>query len=297
MTSPWLPGLLRPAIARRRAGTWVGDLIFELTHPDGATSAVLVDRPGVPASTFGCDGDNFDLWLDDEGTDGPVENQCAGTPPALFGQATPNQALSAFDGLVADGDWTLTISDNATPDPGTLEEWCLEITHEVTTPGPHTVTASVGSGNGTITPPSQSVDHGDSANFTVTPDPGWSVDSVSGDTCSPTDADGWTATNITADCAVTASFVIDSYTVTPSAGPGGSISPATPQTVDHDQTWQFTLIPDPGHAIDTVGGSCGGSLSGDVYTTDPVTEDCTVEAGFKVLVDAVFDDRFEVSQP
>ena len=35
----------------------------------------VVDQPGVPASTFGCSGSNFDATLDDDAAD-PVEDQC-----------------------------------------------------------------------------------------------------------------------------------------------------------------------------------------------------------------------------
>lgn len=354
--------------------TWVGDLVFSLTHPDTSTEAVLVDGPGIPASTYGCGIDDFDLWLDDEGGDGPVEDMCGSSPPALFGSPTPNQPLSTFDGLPANGDWTLNARDTfASADNGVLNEWCLRVTLGSSGSGPHgvtaavgsgsgsvspasqsivdggsasfavipdpgydvvsvtgdtcspfdagggewvangiveacavtanfeaqqtdyTVTASVGAGNGNISPASQTVGSGGTASFTVTPDTGWSVDSVTGDSCSPSDAGGgsWMASNITADCAVTADFQVNSHTVTPSAGAGGSVTPSTPQAVDYGQTLQFTLTPDSGYMIDSVDGSCGGSLAGAAYTTGPITGDCTFEATFQVLVDEVFDDRFE----
>jgi len=281
--------------------SWVGDLAFRLTHPNGSAQAMVVDRPGVPTSTYGCSGSNFDLWTDDEGTDGPVEDQCAGSPPALFGNPTPNDPLSVFDGLPANGSWTLNASDSVTPDPGTLVEWCLEITHAVTTPGPHTVTASVGGGSGTITPASQSVDHGNSASFTVTPDPGWSVDTVTGDTCTPIDAGGgsWTAANITADCAVTATFQINSYTVTAATGSGqGSITPSS-QSVDHGNSASFTVTPDPGWSVDTVTGDTCTPIDagGGSWTAANITAACAVEAGFVPQTDEVFEDRFEFSGP
>lgn len=69
------------------------------------------------------------------------------------------------------------------------------------------------------------------------------------------------------------------YTVTPNAGPNGSIAPATPQTVNAGATATFSVNADPGYAA-TVGGSCGGSLSGNVYTTAPVGADCSVVASF-----------------
>jgi trimeric autotransporter adhesin len=113
--------------------TWVGDLIFTLQHVPSGTTVTLIDRPGVPASTFGCSGDNYDVTVDDEGLDTPIENQCVAPPPAITGQAIggdpPNASLlAAFDGLSIQGDWTLTVTDNATGDTGTLNEWCVIVT-------------------------------------------------------------------------------------------------------------------------------------------------------------------------
>ncbi|NCT66977.1 MAG: hypothetical protein GXC76_04940 [Rhodanobacteraceae bacterium] len=77
------------------------------------------------------------------------------------------------------------------------------------------------------------------------------------------------------------------HVVTPSVGAGnGTITPATPQTVNHGATTSFTLAPAGGFRIDTVEGTCGGSLAGSVYTTNPVNADCTVIAKFAVDVAA-----------
>ncbi|HET6545643.1 MAG TPA: S8 family serine peptidase, partial [Rhodanobacteraceae bacterium] len=71
------------------------------------------------------------------------------------------------------------------------------------------------------------------------------------------------------------------HTVTPSVGtPSGTIAPSTPQTVDDGDTIDFTLTPDSGFHINNVGGTCGGNLAGSVFTTDPVTANCTVIANF-----------------
>ena len=53
----------------------------------------------------------------------------------------------------------------------------------------------------------------------------------------------------------------------------------------------FTVTPDPNYAIDTVGG-CGVTLAGGIYTTAPVTTDCTVTATFKPD-DIIFADGFD----
>lgn len=69
------------------------------------------------------------------------------------------------------------------------------------------------------------------------------------------------------------------YTVTPSSGANGSISPNTAQTVNSGSTTAFTVTPAGGYTA-SVGGTCGGSLVGTTYTTNAIVADCTVSATF-----------------
>ncbi|MEQ1518741.1 MAG: dockerin type I domain-containing protein [Usitatibacteraceae bacterium] len=69
------------------------------------------------------------------------------------------------------------------------------------------------------------------------------------------------------------------YTVTPTAVPAGSITPFTPQTVLFGGQVSFTITPQPGLTA-VVTGTCGGTLAGNVFTTLPVTNDCTVNVAF-----------------
>jgi len=73
---------------------------------------------------------------------------------------------------------------------------------------------------------------------------------------------------------------IAAWTITPSAGAHGSIAPATPQIVGDGAGLAFTLAADAGYHLDGVGGSCGGTLAGTVYTVAAVHADCTIEASF-----------------
>ncbi|HEY6942827.1 PQQ-dependent sugar dehydrogenase [Dokdonella sp.] len=83
------------------------------------------------------------------------------------------------------------------------------------------------------------------------------------------------------------------HTVTPHTGPGGALSPATPQEVDEGGTVAFDVHADAGYAIDAVDG-CGGALAGTLYTTAPIVADCVVDAAFAVSAsDIVFRDGFD----
>lgn len=152
---------------------------------------------------------------------------------------------------------------------------------EIGEPETYTVTPVAGTG-GSISPNTpQQVEEGDTISFTVVANAGFLIDTVTG--CGGT-LSGVTYTTgpITANCTVTASFEEEpaiTYTVTPVAGAGGAIAPNVPQVVKEGATVSFVLTPDSGFMIDAVSG-CGGTLSGNTYTTAPVTANCTVTASF-----------------
>jgi hypothetical protein len=147
----------------------------------------------------------------------------------------------------------------------------------------YSVTATGGSG-GSITPPSQQVNHGSSASFNVGVQTGYHVVSVTGNTCSPSGsgAGTWTAANITANCAVVATFALNEYAVTATAGAGGSITPPS-QTVTHGGNAVFTVTPQVNHVVATVTGStCMPVDNGNgTWTASNITSACSVSANFE----------------
>jgi hypothetical protein len=70
------------------------------------------------------------------------------------------------------------------------------------------------------------------------------------------------------------------YTVTASAGTGGNINPAGAIAVAAGTSKTFTLTPNTGYKVSSVGGTCGGTLNGNSYTTNAVKANCTVAATF-----------------
>jgi serine protease len=137
-------------------------------------------------------------------------------------------------------------------------------------------TATVG---GAISPQSVRVAQGGQATFTVTPSEGYSIQGVTG--CGGALAGNtYTTAPVTAACTVSATFAINRYQVTATAGQGGSISPSTAE-VDHGGTLSFTVSPDAGYLVDTVTG-CGGTLQNTTYVTGPITGACQVQATFRL---------------
>ncbi len=150
----------------------------------------------------------------------------------------------------------------------------------------YTITPSAGA-NGNISPNTpQTVNYNATTSFTVTPNTGYHITSISG--CGGASVSvqpyntpyTYTTGPITADCTVTAGFVINTYTITPSAGTNGSISPNTPQTVNYNETQALIIMPVSGYHAVTLDDTCTGWLSNNIFTTDPVTADCTVSVAF-----------------
>jgi Divergent InlB B-repeat domain len=86
---------------------------------------------------------------------------------------------------------------------------------------------------------------------------------------------------VNANCTVNITFQgeVPSFTVTPSAGPNGSISPGSEQSIMQGTRADFVVTPAPGYQIGSVTG-CGGTLEGNHYTTAVITANCTVVANF-----------------
>jgi subtilisin-like proprotein convertase family protein len=108
--------------------TYVGDLAASLISPANDT-VVLFDRPGFPASTYGCDQDNVLLSFDQQadGTALELENLCDDSPLALSGAFMPLGDLDSLNGNSALGDWTLSVGDFYAADGGAIENWSLDI--------------------------------------------------------------------------------------------------------------------------------------------------------------------------
>ena len=146
-------------------------------------------------------------------------------------------------------------------------------------PGQFTVVTTVSPG-GVISPESVTVDSGQSLAFTLTPDTGYSLESVAG--CDGTlDGSTYTTGPIVSPCEVNAIFSLNSYEVTGAAGVGGGITPES-LLVQHGSVVEFTLTPETGFLIEAVTG-CGGTLDDNTYTTAVITAPCEVNASFSTV--------------
>ena len=117
--------------------TWQGDVIARLRHDASGVEVTLIDRPGVPEdSIVGFDANNYGdsvngipFVLDDSAPfTYDVPNVTDPGIADVTGSWRPDDlsfSLASFNGLTSVTTWTLTVSDNAAVDSGTLVSWSI----------------------------------------------------------------------------------------------------------------------------------------------------------------------------
>ncbi len=124
----------------------------------------------------------------------------------------------------------------------------------------YTITASAGA-NGLISPAGAvSVPHGSNQPFDITANPGYHVASITVDGVTtpietspftpPTSSYNFTA--VSANHTISASFALNVYTITASAGANGLISPAGAVSVPHGSNQPFDITANPGYHVASI---------------------------------------------
>lgn len=162
-------------------------------------------------------------------------------------------------------------------------------------PTTYTITATAGAGgtitalnntkvstasSGTSTITSVTVASGASQSFSIAPASGYKVTDVTVDGVSKGAVNSYTFSNVTANHTISASFTVNSYTITASAGTGGSITPSGTTTVSGGGSQSYTIAPATGYKIADikVDGVSVGALSS--YTFSNVTANHAIAASF-----------------
>jgi len=136
--------------------------------------------------------------------------------------------------------------------------------------------------------------HGDTVNLLATPNEGyefvnWTENGVQ---VSANTAYLFTAT---ANRTLVANFRLKTYTITATAGAGGSIDPSGDVSVNHGDDQEFAITPDEGYNVENVlidGESVGPRTS---YTFAGVAADHTIHASFSLLPPPTYTVTFNVS--
>ena len=177
-----------------------------------------------------------------------------------------------------------TITDNGTPIAATSPVVFAPVSgnHVVVATfaiNTYTVSATAGA-HGSASPATQSVNFGANATITVTPATGYHIASITVDGGPVAASSPVVLTNVTAAHAVAATFAINTFTITPTAGAGGALSPSTVQTANYGDNVSFQVTPNSGYRIGglTVDGTLIGPASG--YTFGNISSSHTISATF-----------------
>ena len=144
----------------------------------------------------------------------------------------------------------------------------------------YTITASAGEG-GSITPAGATeVLCGGSQSYIITPDEGYYIASLTVDGEQQAAQNSWTFSDVRGDHTIVVTFAHYSYTVTTTAGEGGSVTPAGTTNVEYGENLTVTIAPDDCYHIDSVfvDGAYAGAVTD--YTFSNVTADHTLLATF-----------------
>ncbi|WP_028323900.1 InlB B-repeat-containing protein [Desulfatirhabdium butyrativorans] len=148
---------------------------------------------------------------------------------------------------------------------------------------PMTITASAGA-NGSISPSGNvSVNYGSNQTFSFTPNTGYHVAMVLVDGSAVTiTGNQYIFSGVTANHTISVTFTINTYTITATAGTGGSISPSGAVSVNHFGSQSFTMTANTGYILDkvTVDGT-EITMAGNTYTFNNINQDHTITATFK----------------
>jgi len=144
----------------------------------------------------------------------------------------------------------------------------------------YTIASSAGTG-GSISPAgSGSINCGSSQTYTITPSAGYSIADMIVDGISQGALGSYTFSNVSANHTIAATFSLNTFTVTASAGTGGSISPSGVSSVNYGGNITYTIAPSLGYKVAGVlinGVSVGAMTS---YTFSNVTQNQTISVTF-----------------
>ncbi len=195
-------------------------------------------------------------------------------------KSTDAQGKAVFTGVLA-GNKAYTVSKEGYNNAGGNINVDGDETVDVTlTKKTYTLTVNtVGEGTVTKNPDKATYNHGEVVQLAANPAENWIFTGWSGDLTGSTNP-----ANITMNSnkTVIASFMIKQYTITATAGAGGSISPSGDVKVNHGANQSFTITPNTGYNIEDVkiDGSSIGAVTN--YTFTNVTGNHTIAVTFKI---------------
>ncbi|MGB9597920.1 MAG: InlB B-repeat-containing protein, partial [Candidatus Poribacteria bacterium] len=189
---------------------------------------------------------------------------------------TPNTGYSIAD-VVVDGVSVGAVSSYEFTN--VTENHTISVTFKINT---YKITSTAGD-NGTIEPVGEvTLNYGGEQEYKITANPNYHIADVKVNGVSVGAVSSYKFTNVSANHTISATFAIDTYKITASAGVNGSISPLGTVTVNYGASQTFTMTPMTGFKVTDIvvdGASVGAANS---YTFTNVTDNHTISVTFGI---------------
>ena len=159
----------------------------------------------------------------------------------------------------------------------------------------YTITPTAGA-NGTISPSRPvSVAAGGSQKFSFTPATGYKVSSVLVDGTAVATASSYTFSSVSANHTISVSFAPITYTITPTAGANGTISPSSAVTVNYGGSQKFSFTPATGYQVSSVLVDGTAVTTASSYTFSSVSANHTISVSFAAVTTSTAPTTYTIS--
>jgi len=272
------------------------DLFFSADdgqHGAELMALIVVSPTATPQTTSVTENGTLAITLSGTDPDGMSLAYAVATSPAngtITGTA-PNLVYTPATGFVGADSFTFTVTNGVKISTAATVGITVNQRYQ-------SVTFAAGP-NGTLSgTASQLIPwNGSSSAITAVPDSGHHFVGWSGTGGFTAVTNPLTLAAVIADMSITATFAINTYSVTASAGPNGSLSVTTPSpvTINHGSTSSFTFDASGGYHVASVIDTCGGAgysntlndVTSYTYATPAVTAACAVSATFSRTPDGI----------
>ena len=215
--------------------------IYGESNDNDIAASLIRDKDGgyaLAGSKYNSSKNYFDFWLIKTDSLGNAEwNQ-------TFKRSGTLQYEALVQTLVQTSDYGYAVLGNVAPDLS----WLIK----TAAPAPKTYTITVNQGvNGVISPDSSTVNYGSDQTFTIIPNAGYHITDVIADSVSQGPISSYIFPNVQTSHMITATFSINTYTITVTQGANGQISPGT-SFVNYGDTPSYTITPDIGYHIASI---------------------------------------------
>ena len=218
------------------------------------------------------------------GTGGTISP--SGTTTVNYG-SRPSYTITVNAGYVIDSvlvnGQKVSITNNVYTFDSVKFNQTIRVTFKIQT---YTITAIAGTG-GTISPSgTTTVNYGSRPSYIITANAGYVIDSVlvNGTKVSITN-NVYTFDSVKTNQTIRVTFKIQTYTITATAGTGGTISPSGTTTVNYGSRPSYIITANAGYVIDSVlVNGTKVNITNNVYTFDSVKSNKTIRATFKTII-------------